>query len=335
MPLVGLVDPSHYERAHAKAGRLPNWLTLEEALLYSQAPNPRWSPWTFEMIQAALGEHQERGKRLSTTSLTSACPRSAVLERSVDYIGDLDSMYAALRGTLVHRTLESYTRMGAIPETRFYTTIDGIEISGSPDLLTEDTVFDYKVPTDQSGVPSFGYPFRSQTEQLMMNAFICRHAERWDLPEYLDSLPFDPREHPVTHAVIVYIGPKLPKIIEYEVSQEFVTPAGITKKAKRPYVWSDAEVLGGRDDEDRKLGGMRARLHLMKLALDSYPDWPEPWEDVDTGQVYHAEAVWGGMNKTWDCPGPPVCRLPDCLARRRPGMYTWSKPEEKKAKAKK
>ena len=325
MPLVGIVDPSHYERAHAKAGRLPNWLTLDEALLLSQAPNPKWSPWTFELIQAALGEHQERGKRLSTTALTAACPRSAVLERSVDYIGSLDSMYAALRGTMVHRTLESYTRLGAIAEGRFYTTIDGIELSGSPDLVTEDTVYDYKVPTDQTGVPSFGYPFRGQTEQLMMNAFILRHAEKWDLPPYLAALPFDPRETPVTHAVIVYLGPKAPKVIEYQVAQEFVTPAGVTKKSKRPYVWSDEEILGGYDKGDQKNGGMRAKLHLMKNALDSYPDWPEPWENPDTGLVHTAEAVWGGANATWDCPGPPVCRLPDCLARRRPDLYMWER----------
>jgi hypothetical protein len=330
MPLVGIIDPSHYERAKAKAGRLPNWLTLEEAFLASQAPDPKWSPWTFELIQAALGEHQERATRISTTTLTSACPRSTVLERMEDYIGNLDSMYAALRGTMVHRTLEAYGRLGAIAEGRFYTTIDGIEISGSPDLVTTDTVYDYKVPTDITGVPSFGYPFRHQTEQLMMNAFILRHAKRWDLPPYLKGgLPFDPRdpENHVRHAVIVYLGPKMPKIIEYQVNQEFVTPAGVTKKSKRAYVWSDDEVLNGYDLEDQKHGGFRAKLHIMQHAFDSYPDWPEPWTNPDDGETYTAEQVWGGANATWDCPGPPVCRLPDCLARRRPGMYTWEKPE--------
>ena len=320
--LVGIVDPSHWERAHAKAGRLPNWLTLDEALLASQAPNPKWSPWVFELIQAALGEHQERGKRLSTTTLTSPCPRADVLKRSVDYIGSLDDMYAALRGTMVHRTLESYARLGAIAEGRFYTTVDGIELSGSPDLVTEDTVYDYKVPTDATGVPSFGYPFRHQTEQLMLNAFILRHAEKWDYP---GPLPFDPRDNPATHAVIVYLGPKGPKVIEYQISQDFVTPAGVTKRAPRPYVWRDEEVLAGYDDGDRKLGGMRARLHLMKQALDFYPEWPPSWVDADTEEEYTAEQVWGG-EPGWLCPGPPICRLPDCLARRRPENYVWEKP---------
>jgi hypothetical protein len=321
--MVGIIDPSHYERAHAKAGRLPVWLTIEEAMLASQAPNPKWSPWTFELIQAVLKEQQDRGKRLSTTALTSACPRASVIERLEPYIGTLDSLYAALRGTMVHRTLEAYTRIGAIPEARFYTTIDGIEISGSPDLVTEDTVYDYKVPTDVSGVPSFGYPFRHQTEQLMLNAFILRHAERWDFD---GPLPFDPRESHVEHAVIVYLGPKGPKVIEYQRTEEFLTPAGKWRKAKRPYVWSDDEVLNGYDDEDKKLGGMRAKLHLMQLALDAYPEWPEPWTNPETDITYSFEQVFGG-EPGWMCPGPPLCNLPTCLARTKPGRYVWDRPD--------
>lgn len=321
MPMVGIIDPSHYERSHARAGRLPAWLTMEEALLASQAPNPKWSPWTFELIQAVMKEQQERGRRLSTTALTAACPRAAVIERLEPYIGSLDNLYAALRGTMVHRTLEAYARLGSIAEARFYTTIDDIEISGSPDLVTEDTVFDYKVPTDQTGVPSFGYPFRHQTEQLMMNAFILRHAENWD---YDGPLPFDPRENPVSHAVIVYLGPKGPKVIEYQVNQEFVTPAGVVKKSKRPYVWSDDETLNGRDDEDKKLGGLRAKLHLMRNAFDSYPDWPEPWTNLETDVTYTFEQVYGG-GQTWECPGDPLCKLPNDVARRKPGHYVWDR----------
>ena len=197
------------------------------------------------------------------------------------------------------------------------TTLDDIEISCSPDLLTTDTVYDYKVPTDQSGVPTFGYPFRSQTEQLMLNAFICRHAEKWDLPPVLTELPFDPRESPATHVAIVYIGPKAPKIIEYQKTEEFLTAAGKWKKAKRPYVWSDTEVLTE----------MRPRLHMFQRALESYPEWPEPWVDPETNESYAAETLWGG-DAGWKCVGPPVCNLPSCLARRSPENYAWEKPKK-------
>lgn len=324
--MIGVIDPSHYERARARAGRLPKWLTMEEALNLSAVPNPKWSPWTFELIKAALGEHQERGKRISTTTMTTPCPRQEVLKRSVDYVGSLDDMYAPLRGTMVHRTLEHSARLGAIAEARFFTTVDEIELSCSPDLVTENTVYDYKVPVDASGVPTFGYPFRHQTDQLMTNAFILRHAERWELPDGSTTLPFDPRENPVSHAVIVYLGPKGPKVIEWQRMEEFVTPTGAKRSGKRAYVWNDDEVLNGYDKEAKQLGGMRAQLHLMYNALHSYPEWPEPWENVETGEVYTAEQVWGGP-KGWKCPGPPLCRLPDCLARREPDMYAWESPE--------
>jgi hypothetical protein len=319
-----MVDPSHYERSHDTYGRLPQWLTLEELLLKSQAPDPKWSPWTFELIQAVLGEYQERGDRLSTTALVSACPRAAVIERMEPYIGTLDGLYAALRGTMVHRTLEAYARQGAIAEHRFFATIDGIEISGSPDLVTTSTVFDYKVPTDQSGVPPFGYPFRHQTEQLMMNAFILRHAEHWQGAdgELNPSLPFDPREERATGVAIVYLAPKGPKVIQYNAKQIIVTPAGHEREVNRPYVWNDEQVLAGYDDKMRAKGGMRARLHLMEAAFAAYPEWPEPWTNPDDGETYTFEHVFGGP-ATWVCPGPPLCKLPTCTARTLPGGYVW------------
>ena len=98
----------------------------------------------------------------------------------------------------------------------------------------------------------------------------------------------------------------------YEKTEEFITPVGKTKKAKRPYVWSDTETLDF----------VRPRLHIMRNALDAYPEWPEPWEDVDTGKVYHAEDLWGGA-QTWKCPGPPLCRLPNCTAARWPDGLIW------------
>lgn len=326
MPLIGVIDPSHYERSHAKAGRLPNWLDLEEVILLSSAPNPKWSPWTYEMVVAALGEHQERGDRISTTTLTAPCPRAEVIKRKVDYIGDLDAMYAPLRGTMVHRTLEAYARDGAIAEGRFFTTIDGIVISCSPDLVTVDTIYDYKVPAEQSGVPSFAYPFRHQTDQLMTNAFILRHAESWVVDGVEDGpLPFDPREDQASHVAIVYLGPRGPKIIEYTKKQTYINPRGYEKEKRLPYVWSDDEVLNGYDEDARREGGLRAQLHIMQHALDAFPEWPAPYENPETGEVYTAEGLWGGEPGNWRCPGPPLCKIPGCLAQRYPDGLTWEK----------
>ena len=295
MPLIGIIDPAHNSRKKLKLGEYPKWYTLDELDLESQTSNPKWSPWTHELVAAALGEHQERGDRISVTALTTGCPRGLVMERKEDYIAAIDGMYPPLRGTLLHAALERYGRTGSIVEARFYVTIDGIELSGSPDLLTIDTIYDYKMTENP---PNFGYPYRHHTEQLMFGAFIARNAEKWDYPT---ELPFDPREHPVTNALVVYLGPKGPKPILVEKKQEFTTPSGAVREGKRPYIWSDGETL----DE------IRPRLHMLKRALEVYPEWPEG-----------AEELWGG-DPGWGCPGPPFCYLPDCLAKRK--ILTWKK----------
>jgi hypothetical protein len=138
----------------------------------------------------------------------------------------------------------------------------------------------------------------------MYGAFIARHAEKWDLPEGMAGLPFDPRESPVRNALVVYLGPKGPKPILVERKEKFITPSGVEKEGKRPLIWSDEEVL----DE------LRPRLHMMKEALDIFPRWPEG-----------AEEVWGGR-PGYECPGPPLCYLPNCLAKRDPSMYVWENP---------
>jgi len=322
LPLIGIVDPSHYERMHDRPGRKPRWYGLEELYEISKTPNPKWSPYTYELITAAMGEFQERGDRISTSALVAADPRAEIIKRKEDFIDTLDSLYLPLKGTMVHRTMESYARPGSIAETLFSTTIDGIRVTCVPDLLTTDTVYDYKVPGDITGVPSFGYPFRHQTEQLMLNAYIARHVEEWGVFEdgKLNKdieLPFDPREFPVEHAVIVYIGPKAPKLIEYQRKTTIVTPAGASREVKRRYVWTDEKVLTE----------FRPRIHIFRNALDAYPEWPEPWVDPDTGTLYTAEGLWGG-DASYQCPGPPLCRIPDCLARRNPSMYAWEQPTD-------
>lgn len=310
MPMIGVIDPTHKERASTKAGRYPKWLTLEELINESQTDNLKWAPWPYELVQSVLGEFQERGDRISTTTLTSPCPRGEVLQRKVDYIGDLDQLYVPLRGTMVHAVLEKHARLGSIAEVRFATTIDGIEITCSPDLLTTETLIDYKVPVEQASIPPFGYPYRHQTEQLMLNAFICRHAEWWSQWDDVTNehhevnLPFDPREHPVSAVAVIYLGPRYPKVIQYERKTLITTPTGERREIKQPYVWSDDEVL-----EE-----MRPRLHVMQAALRDFPLFPPG-----------AEEVWGGK-PGWECPGPPLCKLPNCLARRYPDNLVWEKP---------
>ena len=223
MPLIGLVDPTHDERKRDEQGRLPRWLPLDEYVAMFETASPKYSPWTYELVAAALDQWQERDY-ISTTMLVGGCARSKVLERKEDFILDIDSMWPAFKGTQTHRTLEFSARPGALAEARFFTTvyIEGagdIEVSCSPDLITQNpaAVVDYKAPSDDRSIPMYGYPWQSQVDQLQFNRYIVNHAERWDLREG-DELPFNPRELNFEHLYIVYIGQRGPKVIECQKS---------------------------------------------------------------------------------------------------------------------
>lgn len=311
MPLLGLVDPSHTQRRQDKPGELPRWLPTEELLQQAVDAGPKWSPWPYELIHAALEEWQERDY-ISTTMLVGGCARSKVIERMEDFILDLDSLYASLRGTQIHRTLEHSARPGSIAEGRFFTTLyvpgkGDVEVSCSPDLVTPADVVDYKAPTEQTGVPTYGYPWRSHVEQLQLNRYIVNHAERWD---YSGDLPFDPREVRFKHLYVVYLGPRGPKVIECQKSVEVELKSGGVGNKKFPDVWSDEEV-------EELL--VPAVVGMVK-ALSAYPEWPE---GLETYPGFEGPVGWR-------CPGKPWCKLPDCLAKRYPDGLRWDNPKEKR-----
>lgn len=307
MPLIGLVDPSHAERAEDEPGRLPVWTPLEKLLQTAATAEPKWSPWTYELLASAIGEWQERDY-ISTTMLVGGCSRSKVLERREDFILDVDSLYAALRGTQIHRTLELTARPGAVAEGRFFTTFQvpkagKVEVSCSPDIVTETELGDYKVTESP---PTFGYPWKSHTQQLEYNQYIVRHAEKWEMPDGV-TLPWDPRKLTMQHLYIVYLGPKGPKVIEVQHSVDHVFKNGNTGKRKVPYIWPDDMVT---DD-------LVPRLTGMVKALAAYPEWPEGLEEFPG---FEGEPGWR-------CPGKPWCKLPDCLAKRYPRGLRWDSPE--------
>lgn len=296
MPLIGLVDPTHNERSKSGSGRYPAWLTLQEVLDQSAVAAPKWSPWNNELIQAVVGGHQERGARLSVTALTGGCMRGNIIERKEDYIGSLDSMYAAFRGTMVHMVLESFARPGSLAEWRFYTEVDGQEISGSPDLITYDTVWDWKTTENP---PAYSYMWDDHKLQLNFNRFCFNNATKWDAPDGQDpgNIPLDPHNTRIGHLAIVYLGPKGPKVIETETSIQVPnrTRPGMHKK-NIPEVWSDEQVLAE----------LRPRMQAWESAWNTYPNWPVGLEDYPG---------WAGP-PDWKCPGVPLCYLPGCMAKR-------------------
>lgn len=309
MPLVGVVDPSHSEMARDTMGRLPNWLPLDEAL--AAAEDPKWAPWTQVLLRGMFAEHQERDY-ISTSMLVSHCPRAEVLKRKFDYVDDLESMYVPFRGTMVHRTMELYAGPGDIAEQRFWTTIDGIEVSCSPDVITaEGTLYDYKV-TDS---PPMYYPWTNHTEQVNINAYIVRHAERstWVKVPTMEPAPVPD----IKRVGLVYMSPKQPKVLIVEKTEDtFNAKTGKFGRGKVSYVWPDSKV--------EKL--VKPRLAMMQAAL------AEPAiTSTDTGEKFlhlpeGAQELWGGDN-TFRCPGAPLCRLPNCIAKRYPDRLIWPRED--------
>lgn len=149
--------------------------TIEEAreLLAKRDNRNRYTP---ELFDAIMATRQERDY-LSTTSLTAKCSRQQSIQRQVDYSEDLDGMWASFRGTMFHGQLEQHVQPGALEEARLFVTIDGIQLSGSPDLWDPlmGVLYDYKFCKE---VPRWNKPWGDHIEQLNINRWLVDHAEK-------------------------------------------------------------------------------------------------------------------------------------------------------------
>lgn len=262
--------------------------------------SPAESPWPYELAASLVEEHQDRDY-ISVSAIVGGCMRARVLERKEEYVSSLDERYAIIRGTQVHKTLEHNARPGSLAEARFSLMLDDYKLSCSPDLITADSLIDWKV-TNSKAIWFMYYPFRHHTEQLQANRFIFNNAESWQLPEG-GELPIPPREWRIRHLAIVYLGPDGVKTMEYKTKQPHTTPNGRETTKLKPNVW----------DDDVVVDMLRRKVANFQRALDSYPKWPEGLEEQED---------WLGP-ADWRCPGPPLCELPNCLAKRYPDSLVW------------
>jgi hypothetical protein len=197
---------------------------------------------------------------------------------------------------MVHRILENLARPNALAEWRFYAEVDGEVISGSPDLVTDDTIWDWKTTENP---PQYNQMWPDHKLQLNINRFCFNNATKWDAPDGQDpnAIALDPHNTRISHLAIVYLGPKGPKIVETEASIQIPnrTRPGMHKK-NIPEVWDDATVLAE----------LRPRIEAWQSAWAAYPNWPKGLEDYPG---------WDGPPE-WNCPGIPLCYFPNCLAKR-------------------
>lgn len=229
----------------------------------AQRDNPRFP---YELLRAMLNEVQDRGRRISvTTVLSGKCLRSEVLKRTRPYTDDPAKLYASFRGTMFHGRLEQTAHPDAIPEARFHKHLDGLGwFSGSPDLVdpVRGYLYDYKFTGEN---PRFDYPWGDHKEQVQMNRWLVDHCD------YVETA--DGEAYPVTEAgcmalgeeydegkckavaerfrpydwqalVVVYMDDKGPKPIACTRSIEIPQKGDPTrtKKVRVPDIWEDERV---------------------------------------------------------------------------------------------
>ena len=88
----------------------------------------------------------ELANHISVTSLIAPIQQTILKRRypncnTIDVIDNLWSMF----GSIAHTLLEEHGSDEALVEERFYTTIDGITISGGMDHIKNEQITDYKV----------------------------------------------------------------------------------------------------------------------------------------------------------------------------------------------
>jgi hypothetical protein len=244
-----------------------------EALLAYVREREDESKYTAELVASMLATNQDRGERITTTTLTGKCLRQKGLQQVVDYDIELDSMWAAFRGTMYHGQLEAQAQPGSFAEARFHVDLEGLgHFSGSPDLVDAQRGYLYDYKTNKEN-PRWDKPWAEHNEQVQVNRWLVDHATmvEWGGREWegADTDRFRPVEW--QGLILVYIDDKGPKPILCTKSIDIPKVGGVgTKKARVPDVWADAvvETL------------VRERYDEAKAAIVDHniPAPPQGWE---------------------------------------------------------
>lgn len=153
-------------------------LPVDDALRHAKE---RESQFPYELLVSMLGTVQDRGTRISTTTIAAKCLRSEVILRTEDYTADPKRMYAAFRGTMFHGQLEKNPRSTAREEPRFHKELllptgELVNFSGSPDLVdvAQGKLYDYKFSKEN---PRYDYPWPDHVAQGQVNRWLCDYAD--------------------------------------------------------------------------------------------------------------------------------------------------------------
>lgn len=228
-------------------------LPVDDAL--SAAERGELDGWTYELLAALLDVQQDRGDRISTTTLTTKCPRSEWLQRKEPFTVNPYDLWPAFWGTMFHGRLEWNAHPRNIAEARYYAVLSGLGlITGSPDLVDpyRGVLYDYKTNKEN---PRYAKPWPDHVLQVQINRWIVDHAHQveydgqfFDLTDAQTSETFRPMPHIQggwEKLVLVYMDQKGPLPLTVTRSEEAIgTTTGRPKKVRVPDIWSDDVVEG-------------------------------------------------------------------------------------------
>lgn len=205
--------------------------------------------FTYELMASMLAQVQDRGARISTTTLTSKCLRSEVLKRTEPYTEDPKRMYASFRGTMFHGQLEGFAHPQAIAEARYWASnaLGLGPLSGSPDLVDPKTgyLYDYKFSKEN---PRWNKPWGDHVQQLQVNRWLVDHAdtvdyqgERFDMSDRAVAARFAPVDW--QGLIVVYMDDKGPSPLLITRTEQVPKKTGPgTKAARVADIWPDSQV---------------------------------------------------------------------------------------------
>lgn len=220
-------------------------LSVDEALAAAAAG--KLDEWPYEVLRAVLSCQQDRGDRISTTTLTAKCDRSEFLKRKFPYTDDPKKLWPAFRGTMFHGQLEYCSYPDNIAEARYYAYVpdgSGDVLTGSPDLVSPHLgrLYDYKTCEEP---PRF-YPWEDQVLQVQINRWLVDHAFQVEHQGEIYTDQDDLMRFRVAEwdsLWLVYLSPKMPVPMKVTKSVQIAKTNGEgTKSARVADIWSDERV---------------------------------------------------------------------------------------------
>lgn len=102
--------------------------------------------FTPEMIREMKENTESRGNAGISITTLLGCQRKGYFSLAEDYYQKPSQLWAATRGTVIHRMFERHVSPGVICKTRFAREFDGVVVTGEPDKLVpaRRLLVDYK-----------------------------------------------------------------------------------------------------------------------------------------------------------------------------------------------